>query len=244
MPLPTLPSAIDLSPFCSARETHLYNLPPPPPRRQLLERPYPSRRSSRWSAASCRYQRSLAIPHEELASSWCMPRDVAGAPWLRYYQLNEFFRETLGGFLYYFHDYSFPARARVIFMQRRVFVVGRKDVGIPQWHDWTEWLSEMENANPILIVITGSFGLFVICEIHKIPSSLDRNWINNCSGRNESPLLAYYWDLIPFLCSLIFFLFHRFQIFPFFCIRSVFLYGFLLNAISWHRVDCLPKFPI
>lgn len=42
---------------------------------------------------------------------------------------------------------------RIISVRNAAFIIGRKDVGIPQWHDWTEQLSEMENADPIPMLL-------------------------------------------------------------------------------------------
>lgn len=99
MPLPTLPSAIDLSPFCS--EIHLHNLSPTAPGNVLtFSKKLP------WVCESC-WLVPVVISNSAPGTRvlWCM----AGAVLLtfRYYQLNKFFRDKRIKFLYYFNDYSY-----------------------------------------------------------------------------------------------------------------------------------------
>lgn len=150
MPLPTLPSAIDLSPFCS--EIHLHNLSPTAPRTSL-----PFAKKLPWVCAPCDlYEWSLIIPHEEPASSWRMPVHTL-----------DFILSTINfsgtRFLYYINEKLFYATLSSLLYDRKILAV--------------IWLSRtvIGNGKCRCNSVTLKLRFVVICEIHKISLLLDKN---------------------------------------------------------------------
>lgn len=125
MPLPTLPSAIDLSPFCS--EIHLRNLSPTAPGTSL-----PFAKKLPWVCGDL-YEWLLVIPHEEPASSWRMLMRYTRFFLIAILLIINFSRTR---FLYSFNERLFYATS-VIF--RKILIM-------------TEQLLEI-NADPILMLL-------------------------------------------------------------------------------------------
>lgn len=189
MPLPTLPSAIDLSPFCSERDPPSYNSLPPISSLSLsLSSSFPPRNRLylRSEGASPSVQRIIytrvvfpviisnsAQKSSHLCTAWCDARRARAALWLRYYQPNEFFKNRRGSSLFQWS--FFPSRALFLCAVLFFYYTGRRYVR----HFAMTWLNravsaEMKNTDPILWCYYWNLRFTVLIhtlrEIHKISS--------------------------------------------------------------------------